>query len=56
MKTATAYRGHFLPRKALPYPGAATTRELLLKLLDGMLIAAAGAGLAAILLLAMVLV
>ena len=56
MKTATAYRGHFLPRKPLPYPGAATNRELFHKFLDGLLIASVGAGLAAMLLLAMVLI
>lgn len=55
MKTMTAYPGHSIPRKALPYPNAATTKEVFHKLLDGVLIAASGAGLAAMLLLLMAL-
>ena len=42
-------------RPAIPYPNAATRQELLHKALDTLLIAASGMGIAAILLLCMVL-
>ena len=42
-------------RCSIPYPNAATRREVLHKLLDTLLVAASGVGAAAILLLLMVL-
>ena len=55
MKTATIRKHptNSLPR--LPYPNAASRRELFHKLLDLLLVGAMGAGAAAILLLLMVL-
>ncbi len=52
MKTVTAYR-HPLDR--IPYPNAATGREVLHKLLDTVLVAASGVGIAAIIMLVAVL-
>ena len=42
-------------RPPIPYPNTATRRELLYKALDALLVAASGMGIAAILLLIMVL-
>ena len=52
MKTAICKSNY---RAALSYPNAATRREVIHKLLDGILVAASGVGLSAILLLLMVL-
>lgn len=51
MKTAVC-KSNYRP---LPYPNAATRREVLQKLLDSLLMAASGIGIGAILLLLMVL-
>lgn len=50
MKTVSAYRSDYAQRPHLPYPNAATRREILNKVLDLLLMAALGAGGAAILL------
>ena len=50
MKTVSAYRSDYAQRPNLPYPNAATRREMLNKVLDILLMAALGAGAAAILL------
>lgn len=52
MKTAVC-KSNFRP--TIPYPNAATRREMLRKVLDTLLVAASGMGIAAILLLCMVL-
>ena len=52
MKTAVC-KSEF--QAAIPYPNVATRRELLHKVLDALLVAASGMGIAAILLLCMVL-
>ena len=54
MKTI-AYKPYCRPITAVRYPNAATRREILRKALDMLLLAASGMGLAAILLLIMVL-
>ena len=56
MKTAVAYRQNYLPRQPLPFPNAAGRRQVLHKFLDILLIAASGVGLAAALMLLLVLV
>ena len=53
MKTATC-KTYRRPER-VPYPNAATTREVLHRFLDGVLVAACGMGLAAIVLLGLVL-
>ena len=53
MKT-TAYKS-YRPTEAIPYPNAATRREVLHKFLDAALVAASGMGIAAMVLLALVL-
>ena len=50
MKTNVLYRTNYANRPNLPYPNAATRRELFGKFLDLLLMAALGAGSAAILL------
>ena len=55
MKTATAYRNNSRPRQVIPYPNAATPREVLHKVLDTVLVAAIGAGMGALLLLLLTL-
>lgn len=52
MKTAVCKT---IYRSAIPYPNAATRREILHKVLDTLLVAASGMGLAAIVLLFLVL-
>ena len=42
MKTATVYRSDYTKRPSLPYPNAATRREMLNKLIDYLLIGAMG--------------
>lgn len=46
MKTATAYR----PTEVVPYPNAATRRQIINKIIDHVLIWACGMGIAAMLL------
>ena len=55
MKTAVAYRKDFATPKQIPYPNAVSGR-LLHKVLDTLLVAAMGAGCAAVLLLALALI
>ena len=43
------------PMDRIPYPNAATGREILQKMLDGILVAACGMGIAAMVLLGLVL-
>lgn len=50
MKTTVLYRSDYAHRPNLPYPNAATRREMFSKILDLLLVAALGAGAAAILL------
>lgn len=47
MKITSLNRSDFKMRPSLPYPNAATRRELLNKFLDLLLVGAIGAGLAA---------
>ena len=54
MKTAV-YKPYCRPAVQVPYPNAATRREMFQKLLDTLLVAASGMGLAAILALLTVL-
>lgn len=56
MKTTTAYRNQVQALPQIPYPNAATRRELARKALDILTMAAIGVGAAAILLFLMVLV
>ena len=53
MKTVTAHATVVTKRPNLPYPNAATRREVLHKLVDLALVAASGMGIAAMLLLLM---
>lgn len=55
MKTVT-YKSHFCKMQPLPFVNAATRREIFHKLLDALLVAASGMGVAAMLLLYLVLV
>ena len=55
MKTATIRRSQAKPRPRVPYPNAATRKELLHKVLDTMISGFIGAGLAASVLLLMVI-
>ena len=55
MKTTTAYQPRFLPHKPLPFPNAATRRQIWGKVLDLALMAASGMGIAAALLLLLML-
>ncbi len=52
MKTVVSYRN---PLDRIPYPNAATGREVLHKLLDTALVAASGMGIAAIIMLLAIL-
>lgn len=56
MKTTTMNRTDLRSNAQLPYPNAATRRELVHKFVDLLLVAAIGGGAAAILLFFMVLV
>lgn len=53
MKTAVCKTCH--PMDRIPYPNAATGRQILQKLLDAVLVAACGMGIAAMVLLGLVL-
>ena len=55
MKTATAYARNYRSRQSIPFPNAASRRYMLHRLLDGLLMAASGAGIGAALLLMLVL-
>jgi len=55
MKTNVLYRSDYAKRPNLPFPNAATRREMFSKFLDLLLTAALGAGAAAILLFFMAL-
>lgn len=50
MKTTTVYRSDYANRPHVPYPNAATRREVLNKFLDLLMMAALGVGAAAIIL------
>lgn len=50
MKTAVAYRTYKTYRPRIAYPNAATRKQMLQKLLDGALMLASGAGIAAMVL------
>ena len=52
MKTATAY---YTASRTIPFPNAATRRQLLQKLLDKLMIAASCFGITAMIMLALVL-
>ena len=54
MKT-TIYKTNYRPTARIPYPNAATRREVFHRLLDTTLVAASGMGIAAMLLLFSVL-
>ena len=54
MKT-TVYKTNYRPAARIPYPNAATRREVFHRLLDTALVAASGMGIAAMLLLFSVL-
>lgn len=56
MKTTVIYRNEVRSMPQLPYPNAATRRELIRKALDILTMAAIGVGAAAILLFLIVLV
>ncbi len=51
----TAYCKTYRPMPRIPYPNAATRREIFQKLLDATLLAASGMGIAAMVLLGLVL-
>lgn len=51
MKTATVYNRNYRTRTTIPFPNAATPRQVLHKIVDIALVAASGAGLGALLLL-----
>jgi len=55
MKTATAYARNYRSRQSIPFPNAATPRQVLHKIVDIALVAASGAGLGALLLLLLTL-
>lgn len=54
MKTVAAYRT-YRPVRPAAYPNAATRREMLQKFLDGALLIASGAGIAAMILFMLVI-
>lgn len=54
MKTAVC-RANFAPRDPVPFPNAMTRKQMLNKLLDGLIVAASGMGLAASLMLLLTL-
>lgn len=51
----TTYCKPYRPMPQIPYPNAATRREILQKMLDAVLVAACGMGIAAMVLLGLVL-
>ena len=55
MKAATVYRQMPRPRRELPYPNAATRRQVLTRLVDFLLVGALGMAFAAIVLIMPVL-
>lgn len=55
MKTAVC-KSYYPATRRIPYPNAATRREIFHKLLDGALVAASGMGIAAMVLLGLVLI
>ena len=55
MKTATYCQPRYLPRRSLPFPGGMTRRAILGKVLDLLLVAASGMGIAAMLVFLLVL-
>jgi hypothetical protein len=55
MKTKTIYRTTYANQPHIPYPNAATRREIFDKVLDLLLMAAMGVGAAAIILFMLVL-
>ena len=55
MKTIAAYEPRYLPRRPLHLPGAMTRRAFLGKVLDLLLVAASGMGIAAMLLFLLVI-
>lgn len=54
MKTAVC-KTYYRPAKSFPYPNAATRREIFHKVLDAALVAASGMGIAAMVLLCLVM-
>lgn len=54
MKTTAAYQPRYLPRRPLNLPGGMTRRAVLGKVLDLLLVAASGMGIAAMLLFLLV--
>lgn len=56
MKATAYFRPNYVPRRPLPFPNAATRRQILGRLLDLLLIAVCGAGIAAAMMLLLVLV
>ena len=55
MKTTAVYEPRFLPRRPLNLPGGMTRRAFLGKVLDLLLVAASGMGIAAVVLFLLVL-
>lgn len=55
MKTTTIYEPRYLPRRPLNLPGGMTRRAIIGKVLDLLLVAASGMGIAAMLLFILVL-
>lgn len=56
MKATAYYRPKYTPRQPLPFPNAATRRQVFNKLLDLGLIAVCGMGMAAAVMLLLVLI
>ncbi len=56
MKTTAIYRTDYAPRPNLPFPNAATRKDILHRFLDLLLMGALGMGAAAILLFMLVLI
>lgn len=56
MKATAYYRPHYGHRRPLPFPNAATRRQVIGKLLDLLLIAVSGAGIASAVMLLLVLI
>lgn len=55
MKTTICYQPRYLPRRPIPFPGGMTRRVFLSKVLDLLLVAASGMGIAAMLVFLLVL-
>lgn len=55
MKTTAVYEPRYLPRRPISFPGAMTNKALFGKVLDLLLVAASGMGIAAMLLLLLVI-